>query len=183
MRNRRDFLRTILLLCLAWVAVTILLARWTQRSQQHAGPRLLHYPGTESRPEQTLPTLNLRKYWFALPEDYPSLTVYDFYQRELTARGWRPLSPATPTWQRQLDRKDETKAHDLFDTTWISPDRLYQLRLQLLAEVTLTRDGDRITAEQRRPGLQVYVTQQRSISPWLLDPPRKERGIEVKGRK
>ncbi len=179
MRNRAEFIRAVLLLCLVWVLITIGLAAWQRRSQP-LGPPLLHYPGTESVTEQTVPTLASRKYWFQLREDYPSLSVFTFYQQALAARGWHSTWTVTPTWQRV---PGEGQANDVFEAAWISPDRVYQLQLQMVSTVTVTKAGES-TTEVRQPGIKVYVTQMQSVGPWLLEQKPKEQrpSIDVKGK-
>jgi hypothetical protein len=160
------------------VGVTILLSQLQQRTQK-PGPPLLHYPGTESVDEQQLPNLGLRKYWFTLREPYPSLRVFDFYQRELTPRGWHAAWKVAPAWQRADQGEVE---HDVFSAMWLSADNVYQLQLQMNSTVDVTRKGDQVVSEARRPGIEVYVTQQRSLGPWLLQDKPAQPPIDVKGK-
>jgi len=176
MKSRREILRAIIVLCLIWIAVTVVLARW-----QKGSPPLLHYPGTESMPEQTVPNMGTRRYTFALHEDYPSLTAFRWYQQALAARGWKPLFQGEPGWRREV--RGDT-AQDVFTALWVSPNRVYQLQLQLLSTAKLTRAGDRVISETREPGLYAVVSQQRSMGPWLLEQEKKEQppSIQIKGK-
>lgn len=173
MTGRREIIRTVAIVCVLWVAVTVLLAQWQQRTQK-LPPPFLHYPGYERVPEQTIPNLGSRKYWFTLRESYPSLSVFHFYDQALRARGWRPLWKTEPAWQRTS--RDDTR-QDGFSAMWVSRDRQYQLQLQMQSTVKVLREGERVVSETRRPGIQVWVTMQRSVGPWLLGPTEERKAV------
>ena len=166
MANRRELIVAILVVVVGWALLMVALGKWQSRKSVAMMPALLHYPGTESVKEQLIPNLGWRKYWFALDQDYPSTAVYQFYQNELSPKGWRRFG-ATPTWVR-VPGKDQ--ARDLFQTVWVSADRVYEIDLQMVSTVDVTTRGTAVTSEKRRPGMQVYVTLRRSMGPWLLQP-------------
>jgi hypothetical protein len=180
--KRRELFRVIAAVALAWVVLLLILGKWHRSSppsRAAAEPNLLHYPGTEDVPEQTSPNLGLRKYWFPLSEDYPSKSVFQFYHRELGQRGWQLIAKVQPEWRRQHSKG---KAYDVFRALWINPNRLFQLELEMLSEVKLLDYGERVAAEERAPGIKVYVTQRRVTFPTLMvepetAPPKK--GIEL----
>jgi putative component of toxin-antitoxin plasmid stabilization module len=73
--------------------------------------------------------------------------------------------------------------YDLFHAVWVGPDRLFQVELEMKSEVKPVRDGGEVVAEERAPGIKVYVTQKRVILPGSMGRPErrtKPRGeIEV----
>ena len=166
MQNRRELIVAILVVVVGWIALMVVLGKWQNRQAVERGPALPHYPGTESVKEQLVPNLGWRKYWFTLDQDYPSTAVYQFYQSELAPKGWRRIG-TTPTWVR-VPGKD--KMSDLFQTVWVSADRVYEIDLQMVSTADVTIRGAAVTSEKRRPGMQVYVTLRRSTGPWLLQP-------------
>jgi hypothetical protein len=170
--NRRDLLRVVAVLAAAWVLVVLVLARW-QRSAKlgpaAAEPRLVHYPGYEGVEEQTTENLSFRKYWFTLNEDYPSKSVYHFYKNLLEPEGWQPAFRGEPQWTRRI-AKDE--ARDILHALWISPDRLFQLEVEMMSVAKLVTADGTVIAEEREPGIQVFVTQQRALHPGIIFQPR-----------
>ena len=167
----------VIIVIIVWVAIMIGLSRY----QSTRIPPLLHYPGTESAKEQLVPNLGWRKYWFTLDQGYPSTAPYDFYAKALVAKGWWLANRYTPAWYRK-DGKEE--ASDLFAATWVSPDKVYQIDLQMASKVHLKREGKRVTSEVRDRGIAVYVTLRRSIGPWLVEKEGKSPGrgeIDMKG--
>jgi hypothetical protein len=149
-------------------------------SPRPRSPQLIHYPGTEGIEEQTSPNIGLRKYWFKLNEDYPSKSVFYFYQNELEPKGWQRMGTAEPQWARQ---EVKGKAHDILRSLWVSPDRLFQLELEMMSVAAPIRSGDETVSEDREPGIRVYVTLRRTLHPGIMlqrpaaEPPRA--GIEV----
>jgi hypothetical protein len=161
--RRRDILRAMLVLAMAWVLVVVAVSHWQRRAPRRGEPKLVHYPGTESVTEQEVPNLGYRKYWFHLDEEYPSTRVYQFYRKALAAQGWRFAWGEEPRWER---RTEKGKAQDLFMAGWVSGDGLFEITLQMLSTVKVTTaDGD-VIAEERAPGMDVYVTMRRSMLPW-----------------
>jgi hypothetical protein len=155
-------------LLVGWVLLMAGLTRW-QRSRPHspaAQPPLIHYPGTESAPEQTAEATGFHRYWFHLDEDYPSLSVYSFYQQQLQSEGWRPFGEGQPQWTR---REDKNTSSDLFHATWISPNGLFQIDLEMVSTVKVTQE-DAARTEHRQPGLDVFVTMQRVLLPGIATP-------------
>ena len=170
--HRRELFLVIIAVCLAWLAIVIGLSKWQQshrRTGAGAEPNLPHYPGTESVQEQTAPSLGWRKYWFTLNEDYPSKSAFYFYRNQLEPQGWRRTPEAEPQWLRP---KSKEEAQDLFHATWVSPNRLFQIDLDMVSSVTLLREGDHIVGEERKPGIKVYVTLRRVLTPSLLMSPK-----------
>jgi len=182
--NRRELLRLIVVVSIAWVAILVVLAQWQQRhpgdKRAQLEPELRHYPGTEGVAEQTSVNLGFRKYWFMLNEEYPSKSVYFFYKTELGQKGWRLVNPREPQWYR---RTQGDKVYDLFTAVWLSPDRLFQVELEMKSEVKPILRGGETVGEERGPGIAVYVTQRRVLNPALMAPGREEpdrrREIEV----
>jgi len=165
--NRRELARMLALVGVVWLVILVGIARW-QRSRPAAAsaePPLIHYPGTEEAPEQTSPNLGLRKYWFRLNEEYPSDSVYRFYQDQLEPKGWRPIVVSGPEWVRRTE-KDVTR--DLLAAGWISPDGLFHVDLQMMSVVHPLKDGAAMMGEEREPGIQVYVTLRRAAPPEIL---------------
>ncbi|UCC68179.1 MAG: hypothetical protein JSV79_13905 [Armatimonadota bacterium] len=172
--NRREMALLLGVVVVAWAAILLGLAKWQRsRSPSSAEPELAHYPGTEQVQEQTSENLGLRKYWFLLNEDYPSKSVYHFYRDHCRQKGWRIVNPGEPQWYR---RSQSGKFYDLFSTTWISPDGLFQLELQMKSEVTPIRHEGEVVGEERAPGIKVYVTQRRVLVPGFMVRP--DRGGE-----
>ena len=183
--NRREMLRAIAIATIVWVAILFVIARWQRGSSKASGsePPLLHYPGTESVTEQTSPNLGFRKYWFTLNEDFPSKSVYLFYQRELGQKGWRRLGQREPHWMRQ---PAGDKARDMLGAMWVSPNNLFQLELQMVSTAKAVKQGDKIVGEERQPGIEVYVTLRRALSPGIFMQPKRVKetpeGIEPAGK-
>ncbi len=170
--NRREFLRTVAVIAAGWVALLFLLSRWHRSSKPQPAatePVLVHYPGYEDVEEQTSPNLGFRKYWFRLNEDYPSRSVYYFYRNLLEPEGWEALSQHEPQWVR---RATEKEVRDLFQAIWVSPDRLFQIELEMMSEVKLVTEGDTVLSEEREPGIQVFVTLRRTLHPGIMLQPR-----------
>ncbi len=168
--SRRELLVTIAALGAAWVVAMLLLTAWQRRTgQRRAGsePTLIHYPGTEDRPEQTSLNLGFRKYWFLLHEAYPSKSPYQFYDREMRQRGWRRHGAGEPQWYR---RAEGGRVYDLLHAVWVSPDGLFQMELEMTSAVTQTGGEEEAVSEEREPGIKVYVTQQRVTIPSLMIP-------------
>lgn len=179
--NRRELLRVVAIVAIAWVVLLLVLTKWqrsTRARQAAAEPELIHYPGTEDIEEQTSENLGFRKYWFHLDEAYPSLSVYHFYRNRLESSGWRPLTSGEPGWIRQ-SAKD--KGYDICRAVWLSPDRLFQIEVEMKSEVDLLRRDGEVVDEDREPGIEVYITQRRSLHPaMMLQPtPREPRGGEI----
>ncbi len=170
--NRRELLRVVAILAAAWVLVLLVLTR-LQRSGRpgptSAEPRLVHYPGYEDVEEQTTENLSFRKYWFTLNEDYPSKSVYYFYKNLLEPQGWQPAFRGEPGWTRRMEKE---RARDLFHALWISPDRLFQLEVRMMSVAKLVTADGTVIAEEREPGIQVFVTQQRALHPGIILQPR-----------
>jgi len=165
-------------LMVGWVGLMVGLHKWQKSrspSRTVVRPDLVHYPGTEGVPEQESENLGWRKYWFTFGEDYPSKTVYQFYQREMASQGWRLMPDREPEWIR---RESKGKARDVFRATWLSPDRLYQLDLDMVSVAKVTREGDRVVSEEREPGMQVYVTLRRVMIPGMLLPPTQPEDVK-----
>lgn len=182
--NRKELFLVIGAVLLVWMLLVVCVTRWhASRVPKGAGvaPELPHFPGTESIQEQESENLGWRKYWFTLEEDFPSTTAYQFYQKELSGQGWRPVPEGEPQWVRQ-ETKDE--ARDLFQATWLAPNRLYRVDLEMMSVVKERREGGRVVGETREPGIKVFVTLQRVLDPALLFAPSEpEAGkgeIEVK---
>lgn len=179
--SRKELLRVLGVILLAWVILLLALGKWQQRQAPErvgAEPELVHYPGTEGIQEQLAPNLGFRKYWFRLNEDYPSKSVFYFYQNEMGAKGWQLVSGGEPQWRRR-ESKDEIA--DLFHATWLSPDRLFQLDVEMVSRVKLTRQGPEMANEEREPGIRVYVTLRRVSMPGLMvpGPPKEPRRGEI----
>jgi len=179
--SRKEILRVLGLVLVAWVGALVLIA-WVQRARPASGPAgkltLPRYPGTESAPCQTSPNLGMEKYWFTLNEDYPSKSVYYWYKNELEPRGYVLVTQREPDWVR---RGSGDKSYDLFQATWLEPGRLFQIDLQMVSTVTRASEGEGVVVEQREPGIKVYVTRQRVMHPELMfgeerekRPPRSE---------
>jgi len=170
--NRRELALVLGVVVVGWAVLLFVLSKW-QRSQppQVNEPELTHYPGQEDAPEQTSQTIGMRKYWFTLHEDYPSKSVYHFYHDEYRQRGWQLVGRGEPHWFR---RTEGGKLYDLFPAMWLSPDRLFQVELQMKSEVKPIRERGEIVAEERTPGIEVYVTQRRALSPSLVSPSAQE---------
>ena len=166
--DRRELALVLGIVVVAWVVLLFALNKW-QRSKlpETREPELTHYPGQESVPEQRAENIGLRKYWFVLDEDYPSQSVYQFYRSEYRQRGWQAVGRGEPQWFR---RTEGGKLFDLFHAMWISPDRLFQVELELKSEVRPIREEGVIVSEERLPGIEVYVTQRRAMSPSLISP-------------
>lgn len=184
--SRRQLIRLVAVIGIAWIAGLMLLARWqraTGTSTEMGGPELIHYPGTEDIPEQTSPNIGFRKYWFELAEEYPSKSVFYFYQNELTSEGWQLLGDGQPRWKRYVSGD---QGNDIFRALWASPDGLYQLELEMLSVAQLIKQDGEIVSEDREPGVKVYVTLRRAVIPHVLlkgrggEPPRP--GIEPADR-
>jgi len=175
MKVRRDVLLAMAAMLLAWLALMMALGRWQRGAAQRrppAEPELIRYPGAENAPEQVSPNLGFRKYWFHLREDYPSESVFSFYQRTLEERGWRLVGQRRPDWVR---RQEKDRAWDQFDATWVDPTRLFQLDLQMVSALTAVGPGEGREARGREPGIEVFVTQRRVSAPALLLPREKRR--------
>ncbi len=170
--NRREMLRAIAIAAIVWVAILFVVARWQRGSSKASGsePPLLHYPGTEGVIEQTSPNLGFRKYWFTLNEDFPSKSVYLFYQRELRQKGWHRLGRGEPQWMRQ---PAGDKSRDLLGAMWVSPDNLFQLELQMVSTARAVKQGDKTVGEERQPGIEVYVTLRRALNPSIFMQPKR----------
>lgn len=168
--SRRELLVAIAGLAAAWVVAMVLLTAWQRRSGQRqtgAEPALVHFPGTEGVAEQTSANLGFRKYWFPLDETYPSKSPYQFYDREMRQRGWRRHGAGEPQWYR---RTEGGQVYDLLHAVWVSPDKLFQLELEMTSAVTQTEGEEEAVSEEREPGIKVYVTQQRVTIPSLMIP-------------
>ena len=168
--SRRQLFLMIAVVCAAWVGLVLGLSRWQQShspARPSAGPEFPHFPGTESVAEQTSPNLGWRKYWFHLNEDYPSKSVLSFYQQEMDARGWLLVGNPQPRWHR---RNGEEEAYDVLEATWVAPNRLFQLDLQMLSRVALVSQAGEVLSEDRARGIEVYVTLRRVLAPGLIVP-------------
>jgi len=169
--NRKELFVAIGAVLVVWVLLLVAVSRWqAHRPPKGAGaaPELPHFPGTENIGEQESENLGWRKYWFTLEEDFPSRTVYQFYQKELGAQGWRLVPEGEPQWVRQ-ETKGEVR--DVFHATWVAPNRLYEVDLDMMSVVEVRREGGRVMGETREPGIKVYVKLQRVMAPGLLFPP------------
>jgi hypothetical protein len=174
--RRRDILKAMLLLAVAWVLVVIGVSHWQRRASPPREPKLIHYPGTESVTEQVVPNLGYRKYWFHLDEEYPSTSVYRFYRKALAAEGWRFAWGEEPRWERRMEKG---KAQDLFMAGWVSRDGLFEITLQLLSTVKVTSDDGDVISEERAPGMDVYVTMRRVLVPWGFGEEKPNAGPQV----
>jgi len=168
--NRRQLFVVIAVICAAWVGLVVGLSRWQQShhaARPSAEPDFPHFPGTEGVAEQTSPNLGWRKYWFHLNEDYPSKSVLNFYQQEMATGGWRLVGSQLPQWHR---RNGDEEAYDVLEATWVAPNRLFQLDLQMLSRVALVRQAEEVVSEDRAQGIEVYVTLRRVLAPGLIVP-------------
>jgi len=170
--NRRELIRTVAVVAAIWVAILVVAARWQGRAERAGGkstPELVHYPGTENIEEQHSANLGFRKYWFTLNEDYPSKSVYYFYSNELEPKGWMPLHRGEPRWVRQVAKNE---ARDVFQAMWGSPDNLFQLQLDMMSVAKPVDEGEPLSGEAREPGIEVFVTLQRTLHPGLIMQPK-----------
>jgi len=169
--SRRELIRIVGLVLVAWVVVLVGLAT-LQRSRSAGArpgePSLPRYPGTEGLPEQRSEPLGMRKYWFEIEEQYPSRSVYHWYRRVLREQGWQMLGQDAD-WMR---RGGSDGGHDVLHATWVSPDRLFQVDVEMLSRVRRVERGPGAVSEEREPGIQVYVTLRRVLAPHLLAAPR-----------
>jgi hypothetical protein len=170
--SKRELLRMLALVGIAWVVILYGLAKWQGSRQAGSEPQLVHYPGTERVTEQTSANIGLHKYWFRLNEEYPSKSVYYFYQNQLEPRGWKRLGKGEPTWARLSERES---ARDLFQAVWISPDSLFQVELQMMSVVHQVKEGETASREEREPGIEVFVTQRRAVHPGIIMHDRRQR--------
>jgi len=160
----------IAVVCAAWVGLVLGLSRWQHSrsaTRPSAEPYFPHFPGTEGVAEQTSPNLGWRKYWFRLNEDYPSKSVLNFYQHEMDAQGWLLAGNQQPHWHR---RNGDDEAYDVLEATWVAPNRLFQLDLQMLSRVTLVSQAEEVLSEDRARGIEVWVTLRRVLAPGLIVP-------------
>lgn len=186
MKLRRDLMIVLGLLVVGWLVLMAGLAK-LQRSRAAENvsvePKLIHYPGTEGVEEQTSSNLGFHKYWFQLKEDYPSLSVFYFYQKQLQPEGWKLVGTAAPNWVQQ-ESKDELL--DIFRATWLGPKGLFQLDLEMMSTVKIVPHEVGTATEQREPGIKVYVTLRRAMFPGFpmpqqdQEPTRPPGEIEVK---
>lgn len=166
-----------------WLVLVVGLGRW-QRSRPRdavAEPDLVHYPGTESAEEQTSANLGFRRYWFHLNEEYPSQSVFYWYQNELQPDGWRLMGRGLPQWMRKRDRN---RVADVFRATWVDRRGLFQIDLEMASPITVTEPEMGQPTEERQPGLEIIVTLRRTLLPGLVLPqeeaqPKRDE-IEVK---
>jgi hypothetical protein len=169
--HRRELTISIVVLAVAWLVLMVVLGRWQEARRARGGPaaepKLLHYPGTEGVQEQTVANLGWRKYWFTLEEDYPSKSAFYFYRDALESQGWRPAASGEPQWYR---RKGKDEDQDLFRASWISPNRLFQIDLDMASTIKANPEGGATAGEVREPGIKVYVTLHRVLGPALLAP-------------
>ncbi len=174
--NRWELIRTVAVVAAIWVAILVVASRWQGRGVEATGknaPELVHYPGTRDVEEQHSENLGFRKYWFTLNEDYPSKSVYYFYRDELEPKGWVPLHRGEPAWVRQF-AKDE--ARDVFLAMWGSPDNLFQLQLDMMSTAKRVDEDGVQPSEEREPGIEVFVTLQRTLHPGLIMRPKTPAG-------
>jgi len=182
--KRRELIRTVAVVAAIWVAILVVASRWQGRGVEATGknaPTLVHYPGTENVEEQLSENLGFRKYWFTLNEDYPSKSVYYFYRDELEPKGWTPMQRGEPGWVRQF-AKDE--ARDVFLAMWGSPDNLFQLQLDMMSVAKRVDEEGATPSEAREPGIEVFVTLQRTLHPGLIMRPKAPTtrpGVEIEG--
>ncbi len=181
--DKRRLVRMIALVALAWVAILLVVSRLEHIGHGEGIPRLIHYPGTEDVQEQTATNLGMRKYWFRLNEEYPSKSVYYFYQRELEPRGWKQMGQNEPKWGRTVEGG---QTRDLFETLWVSPDKLWTIELQMMSVVKPVKGGGALAGEEREQGIQTYVTLRRALHPGILfqeneRPPQTE-GVKAPGQ-
>jgi len=181
---RRELLVALGVILVGWIVLMVALARWQRGKageKTWSEPELVHYPGAESAPEQTVPNLGIRRYWFHLSEDYPSQSVFGFYRKMLEAEGWRRVGENPPTWVR---RQSKDEIWDGFDASWTDPKGLFQLDLQMVSQVRLARHEGSEPTERREPGIEVFVTQRRALFPGFALPPQRSapprREIEVR---
>jgi len=184
--NRTQLFIMIAIVCAAWVGLVLGLSRWqqsTRAARSPVEPELPDFPGTEGVAEQTSPNLGWRKYWFHLNEDYPSKSPLNFYQAEMVSRGWVLAGSQLPQWHR---RSGDEEAYDVLEATWVAPDRLFQLDLQMLSRVALVAQAGEVLGEDRAPGIEVYGTLRRVLAPGLIvpqsPPPGPRSGIELPGQ-
>ena len=177
MMLRRELMIVLGVFLMGWIVLMAVVGRWQRgRAGERvtAEPQLIHYPGTESAPEQTSPSLGFRKYWFHLNQDYPSLSAFSFYEQKLEPGGWRLLGQGQPQWFRRVDKD---AARDLFRATWIPPNGLFQLDLEMMSTVKLTQHEGGTETEERQPGMDVFVTLRRALFPGVVTPvPESESG-------
>ena len=182
--NRRELIRTIAVVAAIWVVILVVASRWQGRGVQATGknaPALVHYPGTTNVEEQLSKNLGFRKYWFTLNEDYPSKSVYYFYRDELEPKGWTPMQRGEPRWVRQFAKDEE---RDVFLAMWGSPDNLFQLQLDMMSVAKRVDEAEPLSGEVREPGIEVFVTLQRTLHPGLIMRPKAPTtrpGVEIEG--
>lgn len=180
--KRRELIRAVAVVAAIWVAVLVVASRWQGRGVEATSenaPALVHYPGTENVEEQTSENTGFRKYWFTLSEDYPSKSVYYFYRDQLEPKGWVPMQRGEPRWVRQ-SAKGEMR--DIFLAMWGSPDSLYQLQIDMMSVAKPVDEDEPLSGEVREPGIEVFVTLQRTLHPGLIMRPKepaRRQGVEI----
>jgi len=183
--KRWELLRTVAVVAIVWMAILVAASRWQGRAGRvggKGGPGLVHYPGTKGIEEQHSQNLGFRKYWFTLDEDYPSKSVYYFYRDELEPKGWIPLHRGVPRWVRQFAKHER---RDVFMAIWGSPDNLFQIQLDMMSVARLVDEEEPLLGEARDPGIQVFVTLQRTLHPGLIMRPKAPTGrpgVEIEAR-
>jgi len=158
----------IVVLVLAWVVALVVLSRThTKHQQRRPGPVLPIYPDAYETGVASLPDRGWKTATYSAPLDYPSLEVFEYYDRRMGEQGWsRQGAPELPRWQ--LSRKDGRRRATLA-ATWFGPEELHRLDLQLIWE----EPGGR-GAEDAPPRMSVAATMSRSIIPFSHDAREKE---------
>lgn len=170
MNLRRDLVVALVAMLVGWILLLTLISKWQRgRAGERVTnePALIHYPGTEAVEEQTASTTGFRRYWFHLNEDYPSLSVYQFYKNKLEADGWKPVGQSPPVW---VSRPDKNATSDLFRATWVDRKGLFQFDVEMVSTMTETKRAGGATSKDRKPGIDVYVTIRRVLLPGITFP-------------
>lgn len=147
------------LLLLTWIVVLVALSRLqpVQRGQQSAP--LPIYPEAYDTSIRSLPDRGWRGATYAVALDYPSLVVFDYYDERMREQRWSRLdAPARPQWQ--VSKRDGGQRAVLV-ATWLAPDQLLRLDLQLIWERRSPPAPDAASG----PHMQVIATMSRNLIP------------------
>jgi len=146
----RGFKAALIALALAWIAVLVILSRVHGTRQGREPQAILPvYPSAYETDVRSVPERDWRSANYLVPLDYPALDVFTYYDDRMTEQGWSRLGVAAPEWQVS---GAEGGKHATLAATWIAPQQLARLDLQLAWEQR------KPTAEESSPAPQMRVT-------------------------
>lgn len=152
----------VLILCAVGFAGFTILVRHFQKMP--SVPPIPRYTGARAVRYYLIEQTGYQKLVFQADSDYPSKKVYEFYQRELTEKGYLQMpQDDRPSWQLSKVTSDENTYQ--LEASWVDAKKIHSFVLVLQAKERVSRDKEsgRLINREIIPGIEVICILSRNV--------------------